>query len=250
MIKIEAVAKSFNDKKRGCVKALTDVSLCFADGEITALLGINGAGKSTLIRLIQGTMTADTGKILVDDKDVQHNLMAVRQSLGVLGDDVGLYKNLTARENIEYFAELQGLRRTDAVASAQWFIEHLNMQSIADRRTQGFSQGERMKTCLARALVHRPKNILLDEPLNGLDVFTARDVKALLRELAKEGHCIVVSSHQMLEIESICTSLVVINNGLLKYSGTLNHARERFSLTALEDIFVSLVKPEAVNEIV
>lgn len=242
MIEINQVEKYFVDKKRGRVAALNNVSMRFDDGSITALLGINGAGKSTLIRLIQGTMRPDSGRLLVDGCNVQDALAVVRGTLGVLGDDVGLYKNLTARENIEYFGQLQGLSNKDAAASAAWLIEQLNMQAIADRRTQGFSQGERMKTCLARVLVHRPKNILLDEPLNGLDVFTARDVKQLLKTLASAGHCIVISSHQMLEIENLCDRVAMIHGGKCLYAGSLVEARELFNLSALEDIFVTLVQ--------
>lgn len=244
MINVTSVRKIFLDKKRGQVTALDNVSLNFLDGKITALLGMNGAGKSTLIRLIQGTLSADAGNIEVSGKNVKTHLFDVRRSLGVLADDVGLYKKLTARENIEYFAELQGLSGKEAKASAQWFIDHLNMHSIADRLTHGFSQGERMKTALARALVHRPKNILLDEPLNGLDVLTSRDVKHLLRELAASGHCIVVSSHQMLEIEQLCDEVVVIDKGQVKFSGSLQQAREEFAMQSLEDIFVHLLTEE------
>jgi len=240
MIRIDQVSKNFGNRKTGVVHALKNVSFSLRDGEITGLLGVNGAGKSTLLRLIYGLQTPTTGNIYIDNIDVQKNPDAARQRLGVLPDDTGLYKRLTARENIHYFGELQGLAPAELNESSQELIALLKMETIAERRADGFSLGERMKTALARAIVHRPQHILLDEPTNGLDVITTRAVRNMLLTLRDQGRCILFSSHLMHEVGGLCDRVLIIAGGEIVADGSVASIIELSGAKTLEDAFIRL----------
>jgi len=240
MIRIEHVSKSFGNNKTDVLEALKNISLNIRDGEITGLLGVNGAGKSTLLRLIYGLQAPTTGNIFIDNIDVQKNPDAARHRLGVLPDDTGLYKRLTARENIHYFGELQGLDSIELSERSRELISLLKMENIAERRADGFSLGERMKTALARAIVHRPQHILLDEPTNGLDVITTRAVRNMLLRLRDEGRCILFSSHLMHEVGGLCDRILIIAGGQIVADGTVAHIMELSETNSLEDAFIKL----------
>ena len=240
MIRIENISKTFGTEKTGWVNALKDVSFTLRDGEITGLLGVNGAGKSTLLRLIYGLQTPTGGRIFVDDIDVQKNSDDARKRLGVLPDDTGLYKRLTALENIHYYGELQGMSSLQLKESAQDLIALLKMENIANRRADGFSLGERMKTALARAIVHRPKHILLDEPTNGLDVVTTRAVRNMLLTLRDQGCCILFSSHLMHEVTGLCDRVLVISGGKIVADGSVSDVIKLAGVDTLEDAFINL----------
>jgi sodium transport system ATP-binding protein len=240
MIRIENISKTFGSKKTGFVRALKDISFTLRDGEITGLLGVNGAGKSTLLRLIYGLQTPTAGNIFIDDINVQNNPDAARQRLGVLPDDTGLYKRLTARENIHYFGELQGLATDVLQQNAQDLISLLAMENIAERRADGFSLGERMKTALARAIVHQPQHILLDEPTNGLDVVTTRAVRNMLLKLRDQGRCILFSSHLMHEVGGLCDRVLIIAGGEIVADGSVADIIQLAGVETLEDAFINL----------
>lgn len=243
MIRIESLCKSFGGAKHTpTIDALKNITLELRDGEITGLLGLNGAGKSTLMRLIYGLLQPTSGHIFIDDINVSQSPDKARKRLGVLPDDTGLYKRLTARENIRYYGELQGLSGDDLEKNIDQLINWLNMESIAERRTEGFSLGERMKTALARAIVHQPQHILLDEPTNGLDVITTRAVRRLLHELKAEGRCVLFSSHLMHEVSGLCDRIIVIAGGAIVADGTLTEITEQGNGKTLEDAFVNLVQ--------
>lgn len=255
MIRVENLGKVFPAKKAGKtalpfmankklaqdIIALDNVSFSLNDGEITGLLGLNGAGKSTLMRMIYGLLQPTAGDVWVNDIAVSKNPDLARQQLGVLPDDTGLYKRLTARENIRYFGELQGMHGVALEQSIDKLINWLGMTAIADRRVDGFSLGERMKTALARAIVHQPQHILLDEPTNGLDVITTRAVRHLLRELKDDGRCVIFSSHLMHEVSGLCDRIIVINHGKILVDGNLDAVKEAGQANNLEDAFVNLV---------
>ncbi len=243
MIRIENISKTFELKKNVSVNALSDISLTFNDGEITGLLGINGAGKSTLLRLIYGLQTPTSGRILIDDLDVQQQPDKARQRLGVLPDDTGLYKRLTARENIHYFGELQGLTASALANNTDELIKLLGMENIAARMAEGFSLGERMKTALARAIVHQPQHILLDEPTNGLDVITTRAVRNMLLKLRSQGRCIVFSSHLMHEVGGLCDRIVIISGGTIVADGSVADVIALTAKASLEEAFIQLTTP-------
>jgi sodium transport system ATP-binding protein len=235
MIEVRRLAKGF-----GQVRAVDDVSFIARDGEITGLLGPNGAGKTTTLRMLYTLLAPDHGEILVDGLDASREPLAVRRRLGVLPDARGLYKRLTARENIEYFARLQGLPEREIPARVTKLIETLSMQDIADRRTEGFSQGQRVKTAIARALVHHPRNVLLDEPTNGLDVTATRALREFLRGLRAEGRCVLLSTHIMQEVSVLCDRVVVIAGGRVVAQGTPDELKAHAGTTSLEDAFVAI----------
>jgi sodium transport system ATP-binding protein len=245
VIRVEQLSKQFGGtKKQPLIQALHQVSFTLRDGEITGLLGLNGAGKSTLMRLIYGLLQPTEGEIFINEVSVTQFPDKARKQLGVLPDDTGLYKRLTARENIRYFGELQGLSGAELDKNIAQLIEWLGMENIADRQAEGFSLGERMKTSLARAIVHQPQHILLDEPTNGLDVITTRAVRRLMHELKAEGRCVLFSSHLMHEVSGLCDRIIVIANGSIRADGSLGEIMEVGQANNLEDAFVNLVQPQ------
>jgi sodium transport system ATP-binding protein len=232
-------------KRFGAVTAVQDVSLTARDGHITGLLGPNGAGKSTTLRILYTVLRPDSGDALIDGISASDQSLEVRRRMGVLPHGAGVYPHLTARENIQYFAELHGLRRTDCEQRAAQMIELLEMGDFADRQAKGFSQGQRLKTALARALVHEPRNILLDEPTNGLDVMAVRTLRALLLKLKATGRCILFSSHVMQEVAALCDDVVVISGGRVVADGTPEQLRARAGTSDLEEAFMRFLEPLA-----
>jgi sodium transport system ATP-binding protein len=240
------VAQSLR-KRFGEIVAVDDVSLQADDGRITGLLGPNGAGKTTTLRLLYGLMRPDAGSVRIDDVDVVAQPLAAQAKVGVLPDAHGLYPRLTAREHIRYFGELQGLRGDELELRIAELLVKLDMRSIADRRAQGFSQGERMKVSLARALVHGPNNVILDEPTNGLDVMSTRAMRKLIRGLRDEGKCVLFSSHVMQEVSALCDVIVIVAGGRVVARGTPDELRALSGHDDLEDVFVNLTGLDSVS---
>jgi sodium transport system ATP-binding protein len=236
MITVEHISKSFGE-----VKAVKDVSLVAEDGKITALLGANGAGKTTSMRMIYALITPETGVVTVDGINSTENPVAARARMGVLPDARGLYLRLTARENMAYFGRLQGMNEADIKRRSDELINRLGMEKFADRQTDGFSQGQRVKVAIARALLHDPQNILLDEPTNGLDVMSTRAIREFLREEKARGKCILFSSHVMQEVSAVCDEITVIDAGAVTAKGTEAELLALAGQSNLEDAFVSLV---------
>jgi sodium transport system ATP-binding protein len=228
------------EKRFGATAAVNGLSMIAVDGAVTGLLGPNGAGKTTTLRMLYGVMKPDSGRIDVDGIDAVASAQHAQQRLGVLPDGFGLYPRLTAREHIHYFGELHGISGRTLHERANELIRLLDMTTIADRRTEGFSHGERTKVALARALVHDPQNILLDEPTNGLDVMSTRTVRAIIRRLRAEGRSVLFSSHVMQEVSALCDSVVVIAAGRVVASGSPDELRAHTGLENLEDVFVRL----------
>jgi len=246
MIVAEHLRKTFpgKGKDKTPVVAVDDVGFTARDGEITGLLGPNGAGKTTTLRMLYTLMQPETGRVLVDGVDPAVDASTVRRSLGVLPDARGVYKRLTARENIAYFGELHGLSAAQIEQRTAVLAEALQMQDFLDRQTEGFSQGQRTKTAIARALVHDPRNVILDEPTNGLDVMTTRGLRAFLKQLRGEGRCVIFSSHIMQEVAALCDRIVVIAHGQVVAQGTTDELRELAGEANLEDAFVRLIGSE------
>ncbi|MEO8308057.1 MAG: ATP-binding cassette domain-containing protein [Pseudomonadota bacterium] len=227
-------------KRFGAVQALNGVSFRAGDGRITGLLGPNGAGKSTTLRILYSTLKPDSGSAFIDGELVEQENVAVRRRLGVLPHNAGLYPSLTARENIEYFGRLAGLSSIAARRRADELLTLLELEDIATRRAKGFSQGQRLKTALARALVHAPRNLILDEPTNGLDVPAVRKLRALLQRLRDQGQCILFSSHVMQEVALLCDDAVVIARGTVVAQGSPEELRAATGADSFEDAFVAL----------
>ena len=251
MIKIERLRKSFSlgsGSQKRTVRAVDGVDFTAADGRITGLLGPNGAGKTTTLRIAAALIEPDSGHVHVDGIDVARRPAAALARMGVLSDARGLYPRLTARENIVYYGRLHGMPAAAAAARAALLAKMLDMQALLDRRTEGFSQGERMKTALARALVHNPPNIVLDEPTNGLDVLATRSLREILRRLRDdEGKCIVFSTHIMQEVERLCDHVVVVAQGRTVAAGTVAELSAATQETDFEETFVRLAFPPAFN---
>ena len=236
MIEVDSLCKRF-----GTVVALDGVSFRAADGKITGLLGPNGAGKSTCLRILSTVLRADTGIARVGDIDLSAFELEARRRLGVLPHNSGLYPQLTARENIEYYGRLHGLTPAVLDARVDALIARLELGPIANRKAKGFSQGERTKVALARALVHDPQHLLLDEPTSGLDVMATRHLRDWLRELRSQGRCVLLSSHVMQEVEALVDDLVIIAAGRVTLTGTPAELKQRFPGKSLEEIFVAAV---------
>jgi len=243
MIDVAQLGKSFNTRvgrRKSQVRALDDVSFVARDGRITALLGPNGAGKTTTLRILATLMQPDQGSARVGGIDVVADPRAVRAQLGVLSDARGLYVRLTARENIAYHAQLRGVAASDIDARLAPLAELLDMKQLLDRRSDGFSTGEKMKVALARALIHDPSHLILDEPTNGLDVMSTRALRRLLLHLRERGKCIVFSTHIMQEVEQLCDEIVVVAHGRSVAHGDSAGLRAAAGTTTLEDAFVQL----------
>jgi len=233
MIVVDTLTKSF-----GPVQALHGVSFAAQDGRITGLLGANGAGKSTTLRIVSTVIHADSGQVLVDGVDCAVDSLAARRQLGVLPHASGLYPNLTARENIAYFGALHGLDRAIVEQRTLMWTKQLEMEEIIDRRTKGFSHGQKLKVALARALIHAPRNVILDEPTSGLDIAGTRALRDLIRGLRDQGCCVLFSSHIMQEVAALCDDIVIIARGSVIASGTPEQILAATGASDLEEAFV------------
>ncbi len=243
MIVVEGLQKRFK-----AVKAVDGVSFRAEDGCVTGLLGPNGAGKTTTLRMLYGLIAPDGGRVEVDGIDVGRRPLEAQARLGVLPDAQGLYPRLSAVEHVRYFGELHGLRGAELERRVDELITALGMQNIAKRKSAGFSQGERMKVALARAMVHRPQNILLDEPTNGLDVMSTRAMREQIRGLKAEGRCVLFSSHIMQEVSALCDVIVIIARGRVEISGSPDEIRAQAGTEDLEEAFVRLTGVEGAAE--
>lgn len=239
MIEVTNLTKSFGE-----VKAVQGISFKAADGLITGLLGPNGAGKTTTLRMLYTLLEPDSGSILIDGLNPHEHALEVKRKLGVVPDSRGLYTRLSARENIRYFGQLHGMSAPKLDARIDELCEILGMQKFIDRRTDGFSQGQRVKVAIARAVVHSPQTILLDEPTNGLDVMTTRALRHYLLDLKKAGHCVVLSTHIMQEVAALCDHIIIIADGQIAAAGNADELLQQSGCETLEDAFVSLIGTE------
>jgi sodium transport system ATP-binding protein len=235
MIEVQDLAKHFGE-----VHAVRHVSFIAPDGSITGLLGPNGAGKTTTLRMISTLVTPTHGTAKVDGIDGAVDALAVRARIGVLSDARGLYARLTARENIAYYGALRGMQSAAVHASVERLAELLDLGEMLDRRTDGFSQGERMKVAIARTIVHDPPNVMLDEPTNGLDVMTTRNLREVIRRLRDAGKCVLFSSHVMQEVSALCDQIVIVARGSVVARGSSAELLAASGRDNLEDAFVHL----------
>jgi sodium transport system ATP-binding protein len=237
MIRVEGIHKSF-----GKVHAVRGVSFDAPDGKITGLLGPNGAGKSTTLRVLYTVLKPDEGRALIDGADVVTQSLDARRRIGALPHGAGLYPHLTARENVAYYARLCGIEPGAIDERVDDIIRLLEIGDFADRRTKGFSQGQRTKVALARGLVHDPQNIILDEPSNGLDVMATRSLRDLILKLKDAGRCVLFSSHVMQEVAALCDDICIIANGRVAIDDSADGIRERTGCDDLEDAFVEAIR--------
>ena len=236
MITVNDLHKSFGE-----VKAVSGVSFTAEDGRITGLLGPNGAGKSTTLRVLYTVLRPDQGMATIDGADVVTQSLAARGKIGTLPHGAGLYPHLSARENIVYYARLNGMASDLIDEKTQRVIDQLDIGEFADRRTKGFSQGQRTKVALARALVHGPQNIILDEPSNGLDVMAIRSLRELIKGLKRTGKCVLFSSHVMQEVAALCDEIIIIAAGQVAIHDSPDGIRNATGCDDLEDAFVKAI---------
>jgi sodium transport system ATP-binding protein len=236
MIEAKNLSKRFGD-----IEAVRDVSFVARDGEITGILGANGAGKSTCLRMLYGVLTPDRGEASIDGIDMRGETSKARSHLGVLPHAAALYGNLTARENIEYFGSLQGIGGERLRSRTADLVRVLGMEAFIERRAKGFSQGQRIKVALARALVHDPGNIVLDEPTNGLDVMAIRNLREMLLALKAQGRCVLFSSHVMQEVAALCDRVVIIGHGQVLADATVQSIRDSSGAGSLEEAFLQVL---------
>ena len=234
MIEVDGIHKSFGE-----VHAVRGLSFNAHDGRITGLLGPNGAGKSTTLRVLCTLLKPDQGTARIDGADVVSEPLAARASIGSLPHGSGLYPRLTARENIAYYARLCGLDRGAIEDRVEEIVKTLEIGDFADRRAKGFSHGQRTKVALGRALVHDPRNLILDEPTTGLDVMATRGLRELIVKLKAEGRCVLFSSHVMQEVAALCDDICIIANGKVAIHDSADGIRERTGRDDLEDAFVA-----------
>ena len=240
MIEVRGLVKSF-----GAVAAVDGMDLVARDGEITGLIGPNGAGKTTTFRAIYGLVTPDSGSARVDGLDTARQRLDAQARLGVLPDVRGLYPRLTPRDHLRYYGRLHGLDDATIDARIEALVDRLGMENFVDRRARGFSRGQELKVALARALVHAPRNVILDEPTNGLDVVSSRAVRDLIREMRAQGVCILISSHIMAEVSALCDRLYICADGRVVAQGTPEELKRETGGRDLEEVFVAAIRRPA-----
>lgn len=237
MIAIENVSKQFRDKL-----AVNSVSFTALAGEVTGLIGANGSGKTTIMRMIATVYKPSAGNISVCGVDVKKNPAGVRKNIGVLlGGDISLYRRFTAYENIEYYALLQGMSKTEAKQSIEVLSETLGIKDYLYRKVDGFSRGMRQRVAFARAIVHDPQVILLDEPSTGLDIYSIRDVQNFIISCKKRGKTILLSTHNVSEMENLCDKVAVLDNGSKIFEGDIQSLMSDMKSENLMDAFFKLV---------
>jgi len=239
MIRVDNLSKHFGE-----VKAVDGISFTAQDGKITGLLGPNGAGKSTTLRMLYTVIKPDSGSASVDGYDVLKDSLKVRAHIGVLTHGSGIYERLSAAENIEYYGRLHGLQGSRLTQRVDELAGLLDMTDFIDRRAKGFSQGQKTKVALARALIHKPKNLLLDEPSNGLDVMAIRGLRKVILKLKEAGHCVLFSSHVMQEVAALCDEIIIVSNGKIAAQGTPDYLRSQTGEQNLENAFVKAIGSE------
>jgi len=240
MIEVKNLSKGF-----GKVVAVDNLSLTARDGSITGLLGPNGAGKTTTLRTIYGLQKPDQGEAFIDGIDVTKDLVTAASKMGIFPDSIGLYDRLTTHEHLEFYGEMHGLAGEALETAIKRTQKYFDIEELLQRKCKGFSHGQQMKVALSRALIHEPKNLILDEPTNGLDVMSIRMLRELLRQLRDEGKCILFSSHVMQEVTALCDHIYIMAGGQVIAEGTPDELCEQAQKETLEDAFVSLI---AANE--
>lgn len=237
MIEVLGLSKNFKN-----IKAVDSINFKVDKGEVVGLLGENGAGKTTTLRMIATMLKPTGGAALVNGYDIVKKQSKVRGEIGILfGGEVGLYDRLTARENIKYFAELNGMSKAETDGSIKYLIEILDMKEYIDRKVGKFSRGMKQKVAIARSIVHNPSVMLFDEPTAGLDITAARIVQDFIIKCREDNKAIIFSSHSMSEVERICDRIIIIHKGRILEEGTVEKFKNKYNNNSMEDIFMKLV---------
>jgi len=248
MIEARGLSKVFEDKKRGAIRAVDNVSFACHPGQIYGLLGANGAGKTTTLRLLATILEPDDGTAIVCGYDVLREPEKVRANVGFLSTATALYPRLTSEEMVAYFGRLNGLDEATLKRRVDDIFARLDMNDFRDRRCDKLSTGMKQKTSIARTLIHDPQVMIFDEPTLGLDIMTARTIVEFIRECRTRGKTVILSTHVMREVEKLCDVIGIIQSGKLLAEGSLAELREQHKLEDLEEIFVQIVAPHYARE--
>jgi sodium transport system ATP-binding protein len=241
VVRVQDLLKSFKDPKRGEVHAVNRISFEVARGEIFGLLGPNGAGKTTTLRLISTLLKPTAGTATIGGFDINREPAKVREQIGFLAGETGLYPRLTPREILSFFGQMHGLSGASLAARVKETIERFEIASFADTRADKLSTGMKQRTAIARAMLHDPPVLILDEPTAGLDVPSARNIEECVREAKRAGKSIIYSTHFMEEAEFLCDRIAVIHNGSLRITGTMDDLRRATGKQRLREIFLELL---------
>lgn len=241
MIEVMGIGKTFQDKKRGAVNAVKNVSFTAHPGEIFGVLGPNGAGKTTLLRMLATILQPTSGTATIGGFDIRQQPQKVRKNIGFLTGSAGLYERLTPREVLTYFGELNGLRPDVIQTRIDELTKTLEMGEFIDRRCDKLSTGQKQRTSIARAILHDPPVLFFDEPTSGLDIMAARTVVRFIRRCRDEGRTVIFSTHIMSEVETLCDRIAIIYKGEVSAIGTLSELREQTGETAFENVFLRLI---------
>lgn len=237
MIKVQALTKIFKN-----ISAVDNINFEVNNGEIVGLLGENGAGKTTTLRMLATMLRPTSGTALINNYDVNKDSENVRGEIGILfGGEVGLYDRLTGRENIRYFAELNGMSKEETIESIKYLAKNLEMEEYLDRRVGKFSRGMKQKISIARSIVHNPSVVLFDEPTSGLDVTAARIVQDFIKKCKLDNKAVIFSSHSMAEVEKLCDRIIIIHKGKIIETGTIENLKSKYNNNDMEEIFMHLV---------
>jgi sodium transport system ATP-binding protein len=247
MIEARNLSKQFQDKKRGVVRAVENVSFRCQPGQIYGLLGANGAGKTTTLRMLATILEPTGGTAVVAGYDIVEQPEKVRANVGFLSTATALYARLTAQEMVEYFGRLYGMDEPALKRRIDELFARLEMNDFRDRRCDKLSTGMKQKVSIARTLVHDPPVMIFDEPTLGLDIMTARTIVGFIRECRQHGKTVIFSTHIMSEVEKLCDIIGIIDGGRLLAEGTLAELRRRYAEQDLEEIFVKVVAPTYVS---
>lgn len=207
--------------------ALKDINIHCSAGQVVALLGANGAGKTTLLRILSTALQADSGDIFIDGNAVANNYVAYRKSIGFLSGTTGLYGRLSGFENLRYFGQLYGLKAQTLSERVNELVEQLHMQDFIHRRFDDYSTGMKQKVAIARAVLHQPKWVVLDEPTTGLDIKAREVILSFIERLKQQGVGVIFSTHDLSEVERLCEQVFVIDQGQVQFAGALHQLIEQ-----------------------
>lgn len=241
-IEANGLEKTYHDPQRGTVQAVRGIDLDCRSGEIYGLLGPNGAGKTTTLRMLSTILAPSAGSARVAGVDVAADPLEVRRRIGFLSGSTGLYPRLTARETLEYFGRLHGLEEDALQERVDELLDRFRMRPFQDGRCEGLSTGQRQRVSIARAVVHDPPVLILDEPTTGLDILASSDMIEFIEARRGAGRCVLFSTHILSEAERLCDRIGVIYQGKMLAVGTKEQLRERTGQTWLEDVFRALVR--------
>ena len=244
MIQVSGLSRRFTLPGGGEVVAVDNLSFTAAAGEVYGLLGPNGAGKTTTLRMLLGLLSPTSGRATIEGYSSTEQPQEVKRRVGLVSSSAGLYPHLSVREMLLFFADLYAVPPARAAAELDRLSTLLDLRELLDRRCTTLSTGQKQRVNLARALIHQPPVLLLDEPTLGLDVLLSQVVFEFVQHLRKEGKAVILTTHHLDEAERLCDRFGLLHRGKLVCTGTLEELRAATGRTSLHEMFIDLVRPE------